>query len=141
MDVSFLPHVNAALNATSGVLLSLGYYFIRTGQRETHRKCMLGALTSSALFLVSYLTYHFNYGATTFKGPATARIVYLTILATHTVLAVVIVPLVLITVSRALHAKFPQHRKIARWTFPLWLYVSVTGVVVYALLYHVYPSR
>lgn len=141
MDVSFLPHVNATLNATSGVLLVCGYYFIRRGQRETHRKFMLGAVTVSAGFLVSYLIYHFNYGATTFKGPPIARTIYLTILGTHTVLAAIVAPLVLVTLNRALSARFDRHRKIARWTFPLWLYVSVTGVIVYLMLYHLYPSR
>ena len=141
IDVSFLPHVNATLNATSGILITIGYYFIRRGNRAAHRKCMLGAVASSLLFLTSYLIYHFNYGATTFKGPRLARVVYLTILATHTVLAVVIVPLVIVTLRRAWREKFMQHKRIARWTLPLWWYVSVTGVIVYLMLYHIYPSR
>ena len=141
IDVSFLPHVNATLNATSGILITIGYYFIRRGNRAAHRQCMLGAVGSSLLFLTSYLIYHFNYGATTFKGPSLARTIYLTILATHTVLAVVIVPLVIVTVRRAWREKFMQHKRIARWTLPLWWYVSVTGVIVYLMLYHIYPSR
>ena len=141
MDVSFLPHVNAALNATSGILLLTGYYFIRRGEIETHRKFMLGAVTASGLFLVSYLIYHFNHGATTFKGPPTARTIYLFILGTHTILAAVVAPMVLVTLHRALSARFDRHRRLARITFPLWAYVSVTGVIVYLLLYQIYPSR
>lgn len=141
IDVSFLPHVNATLNATSSVFLTLGYYFIRRRRIAAHRACMLGALTAATLFLISYLVYHFNHGATTFKGPGLARTIYLLILGSHTILAAVITPLVVITVSRALRARFPQHRAIARITLPLWWYVSVTGVIVYLMLYHWFPSR
>ena len=102
---------------------------------------MLGAVTAASVFLVSYLIYHFNHGATTFKGTGMARPIYFFILGTHTVLAAVIAPLVIITLKRALRERFMQHKKIARWTLPLWWYVSVTGVIVYLMLYHIYPSR
>jgi uncharacterized membrane protein YozB (DUF420 family) len=141
IDVSFLPHVNAALNATSFVLITSGFYFIRRGNRVAHRRCMLGAVTAACVFLISYLVYHFNHGATRFKGPPTARAAYLFILTTHTVLAAVVAPMVIVTVRRAWRENFPLHRKIARWTLPLWWYVSVTGVLVYLFLYHFYPSR
>lgn len=135
MGVADLPAVNATLNATAAILLSIGYVLIRKGRIETHRKVMLAAFATSALFLVSYLVYHANVGSKRFPGVGTIRTVYLTILLTHTVLAAAIVPLVLVTLSRALSARFDRHRAIARWTLPIWLYVSVTGVVVYWMLY------
>ena len=138
--IFILPHLNALLNATSAVLLLAGYSFIRRGQVNAHKRCQLSALTTSSLFLVSYLTYHYFHGATRFAGQGIVRPVYFTILVTHTILAVVIVPLILITLTRALRADFPRHRRIARVTLPLWLYVSVTGVLVYLMLYHFYPS-
>ena len=141
MSLTDLPAVNAGLNATSAVLLTLGFVFIKRGQRTAHRACMVAAFVTSTVFLACYLTYHFNVGRTTFKGPALARQIYLAILLTHTVLAVVIVPLILVTFRRALAGQFEAHKKIARWTWPLWMYVSVTGVVIYWLLYHLYPSR
>ena len=134
-----LPSVNAALNATSAVLLAFGYFFIRSGRIQAHRRCMLAALTTSALFLTSYLVYHYHVGSVPFSGRGWIRGVYFTILITHTILAVVIVPLVLVTVVRALKANFPRHRAIARWTLPLWFYVSVTGVIVYWMLYRLGP--
>jgi len=121
--------------------LLAGYNFIRRGRVSAHKRCQLSALTASVLFLVSYLTYHYFHGATRFPGQGIARPIYFTILISHTILAVVIVPLVAITLFRALRADFPRHRRIARVTFPLWLYVSVTGVLVYLMLYHLYPSR
>ena len=142
-----LPAVNALLNTLSTVFLSAGYCFIRRGNREAHRKCMLAALGASILFLASYLTYHsyvayyLHRGPTVFRDPAWFRPYYLILLFTHTVLAAVIVPLVLLTLSRALKQRFELHRKIARWTWPLWMYVSVTGVLIYLLLYQVYPQR
>lgn len=136
-----LPHLNATLNFISAVLLISGFLFIRSRNIPAHRKCMLSACVTSLLFLVCYLTYHSFYGSTTFKGEGWIRPVYFTILLTHTILAVVIVPLVLITLFRALRERFDAHRRIARWTLPLWLYVSVTGVIVYLLLYQIYPSR
>ena len=139
--VSYLPHFNAILNATSFVLLVSGYTFIRRGNIAAHRACQFSALIVSIIFLCSYLTYHFQHGATRFAGQGFARPLYFTILLTHTVLAVVIVPLVIITFRRALRADFVKHRRIARVTLPLWLYVSITGVIVYLMLYQIYPSR
>jgi len=138
--ISSLPHLNALLNSTSAVLLLIGYRFIRLGRVEAHRRCQLSALAASILFLASYLTYHYFHGATRFAGQGIARPVYFTILTSHTILAVVIVPLVALTLWRALRADFARHRRIARITLPLWIYVSVTGVLVYLMLYHLYPS-
>ena len=137
---SVLPHLNASLNASSFVLLSSGYFFIRRGRVQAHRRCQLGALTASILFLISYVVYHQHHGTTRFMGEGLARPIYFTILTTHTVLAVVIVPFVIITLRRALRGDFVRHRAIARWTLPMWLYVSITGVLVYVMLYHLYPS-
>ncbi|MGH7768435.1 MAG: DUF420 domain-containing protein [Candidatus Binatia bacterium] len=130
-----LPGLNAALNTASALLLAAGYLFIRSGRIAAHRRCMLAALATSTLFLTSYLIYHYHAGSVAFTGRGWIRLVYFTILISHTILAVAIVPLVLITLSRALGGRFDQHRRIARWTLPLWLYVSVTGVVVYWMLY------
>lgn len=138
---SVLPHLNATLNASSFVLLSSGYYFIRRKNVSAHRNCQIGALTASVLFLISYIVYHSHHGVTKFAGQGIARPVYFTILFTHTVLAVVIVPFVIVTVRRAKRRDFQRHKAIARWTLPLWLYVSLTGVIVYLMLYHLYPSR
>jgi len=138
--ISSLPHLNALLNSTSAVLLLIGYRFIRLGRVEAHRRCQLSALGASILFLASYLTYHYFHGATRFAGQGIARPLYFTILTSHTILAVVIVPLVALTLWRALRADFARHRRIARITLPLWIYVSVTGVLVYLMLYHLYPS-
>jgi uncharacterized membrane protein YozB (DUF420 family) len=135
VTVTDLPALNATLNATSAVLLCIGWILIKRGRRETHRKVMLAACATSVLFLISYLVYHAHVGSVRFARQGAIRTIYLTILATHTVLAAAIVPLVLITVSRGLSAKYDRHRRIARWTLPLWLYVSVTGVVVYVMLY------
>lgn len=140
MDFSVLPSINAGLNATSAVFLVMGYVFIRTGRRDAHRACMLVSVTMSTLFLISYLTYHYTAGATPFAGQGWIRPVYFAILGTHTLLAVAVVPLVTVTLIRALRERFTLHRQIARWTFPIWLYVSVTGVVIYWLLYHAYPA-
>jgi uncharacterized membrane protein YozB (DUF420 family) len=135
MTVHDLPTLNATLNATSAVLLSAGYVFIRLGQRQNHKRCMLSALVVSALFLTSYVVYHAQVGSVPFAGVGPVRAVYFTILITHVILAIAIVPLVILTASRALSAKYDKHRVIARWTLPLWLYVCVTGVVVYLMLY------
>jgi uncharacterized membrane protein YozB (DUF420 family) len=135
LPLSDLPAVNATLNSASALLLAAGYLFIRRGAVAAHRRCMLAALTASSLFLTSYLIYHYNVGSVPFAGRGWIRGVYFTILISHTILAVVIVPLVLITLTRALKANFLRHRAIARWTLPLWFYVSVTGVVVYWMLY------
>jgi uncharacterized membrane protein YozB (DUF420 family) len=141
MNDSLLPHLNAALNAASGLLLLAGLYFIMRGRVRAHRACMLSALAVSGLFLVSYVVYHAQYGSVKFQGQGLARPVYFFILVTHVILAAAIVPLVFVTARRALRADFVRHRRIARWTYPLWLYVSVTGVVVYWMLYHAYAPR
>ena len=135
MTLRDLPALNAALNATSALLLLTGYLLIRAGRRESHRRVMLAALACSALFLASYLVYHWNVGSVRFRGTGAIRTVYLAILLSHTLLAVAILPLVLITASRALRGRFDAHRRIARYTLPLWGYVSVTGVIVYWMLY------
>lgn len=141
MNLSDLPAVNAGLNTISTILLTTGFIYIRRGRIIAHRNCMLGALITSALFLTSYLIYHYNVGRTEFRDPAWFRPVYLGILLTHTVLAVAIVPMVLITVTYALRTRFDRHKRIARWAWPIWLYVSVTGVLIYFLLYQIFPQR
>jgi putative membrane protein len=138
---SILPHLNATLNASSFVLLSSGYYFIRRRNIRAHRNCQIAALSASVLFLISYIVYHAHHGVTKFAGQGIVRTIYFTILFTHTFLAVVIVPFVIVTVLRAKRRDFLRHKAIARWTLPLWLYVSLTGVIVYVMLYHLYPSR
>ncbi len=135
MSVYDLPALNATLNALAATCLLAGYVLIRRGHREAHRNAMVTALAFSAAFLVSYLVYHYHVGSRPFTGQGAIRAVYFAILITHVILAIVIVPMVLVTVSRALTAKFDQHRRIARWTWPLWMYVSVTGVIVYLMLY------
>jgi uncharacterized membrane protein YozB (DUF420 family) len=135
MGVSDLPALNAGLNTTSAVLLATGYAFIRAGRVQAHRACMVAALASSALFLTSYLVYHFQVGSVRFAGQGLVRTLYFTILVSHTILAIAIVPLVATTVVRALRERFDAHRRIARITLPLWAYVSVTGVVIYWMLY------
>jgi putative membrane protein len=138
--IPYLPHLNAFLNGSSAVLLSSGYLFIRARRVTAHRTCQIAALTVSSIFLASYLAYHYYHGATRFTGQGFARPLYFTILTSHTILAVVIVPLVAITFYRAFRMDFERHRRIARITLPLWLYVSVTGVIVYLMLYQIYPS-
>jgi putative membrane protein len=135
-----LPSVNATLTATSAVLLVLGFRAIRAGRRETHRALMLAAVASSVLFLVSYVTRIALTGTHRFPGDGALRAVYLAVLASHTILAALAGPLVLRTLFLAFRARFPDHRRIARWTLPVWLYVSVTGVVVYVMLYHLARS-
>ena len=137
---SVLPHFNAFLNASSFVLLSSGYFFIRSKNVKAHRNCQIAALSASILFLISYVVYHLHHGVTKFAGQGIARPIYFTILGTHTILALVIVPFVIITVRRARRRDFQRHKRIARWTLPLWLYVSITGVIVYLMLYHFYPQ-
>jgi uncharacterized membrane protein YozB (DUF420 family) len=135
-----MPAINATLNCASAILLLAGYVCIKNQKRTAHAACMISALVTSSLFLISYLTYHFVYhGLTRFAGPHAAKMVYLTILLTHTILAAVIVPLIILTVLRAARRDFVRHKRIARWTFPLWLYVSITGVVIYVMLYVMYP--
>lgn len=134
-----LPTVNAVLNGTAAVLLLWGYTLIRRKKIAQHRRVMLSAFAVSVVFLVCYLIYHFQVGSVKFPRPGWVRNVYWTILFTHTVLAATVPFLAVITLTRALRGKFAEHRKIARWTFPIWLYVSVTGVIVYLMLYHIYP--
>jgi len=141
MTISDLPGINAGFNVLATVFLTLGYLFIRQGRKVAHRNCMVAALCASALFLAGYLTYHFNVQAVTrFTDPAWFRPIYLVILLTHTVLATVILPLVIVTVVFAIRGRFESHKKVARWTWPLWMYVSVTGVVIYLLLYQIFPQ-
>lgn len=137
----YLPTLNACLNAASALLLLLGFYFIRQRNIQAHRACMGGAFFVSMLFLVSYLIYHYHAGTTRFTGQGMVRPAYFTILISHTVLAALVPFLAIITLTRALRGQFEKHRRIARWTLPIWLYVSVTGVIVYVMLYHLYPSQ
>jgi uncharacterized membrane protein YozB (DUF420 family) len=139
IPVRSLPAVNASLNALAAIFLIIGFFFIRAKKIRWHRFCMISAFACSCLFLSLYLYFHFRAGVIRFGGQGWIRPVYFTLLISHTILAIVIVPLVLITLSRGLARKFAAHRAIARWTFPLWLYVSVTGVIVYWLLYVAYP--
>jgi putative membrane protein len=134
--IPYLPAVDATLNAASAVLLACGFYFIRRKNIPAHRACMLGAFGTSIVFLSCYLTYHYFHGVTRFPGHGAVRSFYLALLGTHTILAIVIVPMVLTTLYRAWRQRFDLHRRIARWTLPIWMYVSVTGVVVYWMLYH-----
>lgn len=141
MSFSDLPAVNATLNGLSAACLTAGYIFIRRKNQTAHRNCMVTAVILSVVFLACYLTYHFKAGRTVFKDPEWFRPIYLTLLLTHTVLAVTIVPMIIITLSRALRERFDAHKKIARWTWPLWMYVSVTGVIIYLLLYQIFPQK
>ena len=138
LPLSALPALNATLNATCALLLGAGFLFIRRRKILAHKICMGSAFAVSILFLVSYLTYHYQVGSVKFAGQGWIRPVYFAILISHTILAAVIVPLALVTLSRALAARFDRHVRIARWTLPIWLYVSVTGVVVYWMFYHLY---
>ncbi|MDZ7343418.1 MAG: DUF420 domain-containing protein [candidate division KSB1 bacterium] len=135
MQVTDLPAVNATLNSLSAILLITGYAFIRQKKITAHKICMLSALGASALFFISYLIYHYHVGSKPFGGQGTIRTIYFTILISHTILATAIVPLALLTLFRALKERFDKHQRIARWTLPIWLYVSVTGVTIYWMLY------
>ena len=135
MNIHSLPAVNATLNGISGVLLIAGYLLMRARRIELHRRVMTAAFATSSLFLICYLVYHASVGSVRFTRPGFVRQLYFTILITHVTLAAAVLPLAIITLSRGLKARYPQHRRIARWTFPIWLYVSVTGVLVYVLLY------
>ncbi len=142
MTIHDLPPVNATLNGLSAIFLSLGFVFIKRGNQTAHRNCMVAAFLTSVIFLGCYLTYHALVKTVThFVDPAWFRPVYLVILSTHTILAAAIVPLILVTLQRARKRQFDAHKKIARWTWPLWLYVSVTGVVIYWLLYIRFPQK
>lgn len=141
MSISSLPPINASLNALSGIFLAGGFFFIRRKNIPAHRKCMLSAFATSTVFLTCYLIYHFSAGTTRFAGRGWVRPVYFGLLISHILLAIAILPLAIITLNRALRERFDSHRRIARWTWPIWMYVSVTGVLVYLMLYHLYPSR
>ena len=130
-----LPAVNATLNALSGILLLIGYVLIRNGHVQQHRRCMIAAFTTSSLFLICYVVYHAQVGSVRFTREGFVRPLYFTILITHVTLAATVLPLAIVTLSRGLKARYLSHRAIARWTLPIWLYVSVTGVLVYVLLY------
>jgi putative membrane protein len=136
VPLSYFPALDAALNAASAAFLTLGYVFIRRKNVVAHKTCMLSAFATSTLFLACYLWYHAHHGVTRFPGRGAVRAFYLTLLGSHTILAAVIVPMVLVTLYRAWRRRFERHKQIARKTLPLWLYVSVTGVVVYWMLYH-----
>ena len=138
IQIEDLPTLNAALNALASVFLVTAYVFIRRGRRELHKRFMLAALVTSALFLASYVTYHANAGSRPFPGQGAIRVVYFAVLIPHVLLAATILPLALVTTARGLRSQFDRHVRIARWTLPLWLYVSVTGVVIYLMLYQLY---
>jgi len=137
-DYAIFPKINAALNGCSAALLIAGRALIAQGRKAAHRAVMVAALVTSALFLISYLYYHAHVGSVHFRGTGWVRPVYFSILISHTILAAAIVPMVVITLNWALRQRFDRHRAIARWTFPLWLYVSVTGVVIYLMLYQIF---
>jgi len=145
--LSIFPHLNASLNALSGIFLMIGFVFIRKKRVERHRFCMISACIISLLFLVSYVTHHiirtsiFGLGPTKFPGEGAARVIYFTVLISHTVLAVLIGPFVVVTLRFALKRKFDKHKRLARWVFPFWLYVSITGVIVYLMLYQLFPAN
>jgi uncharacterized membrane protein YozB (DUF420 family) len=147
MTIHDLPAVNATLNALSAIFLTAGFIFIKRGNKIAHRNCMISAFVTSIIFLICYIVYHsyrfyvLHIGPTKFVNPEWFKPIYLTILITHTILAITIVPLILITLWRAKKERFEQHKKIARWTWPLWMYVSVTGVIVYWLLYIKFPQH
>jgi putative membrane protein len=137
------PALDAVLNGTSAILVTVGYVMIRTKRILAHKTCMLAATATSAVFLISYVTYHYHLyasgqGPVHFPGTGAPRYAYLTMLTTHTILAIIIVPLVIVSLVRALRSNFPAHKRIARWTLPLWAYVSVTGVLIYVVLYQIY---
>jgi len=139
-DYAIFPVINATLNGTSAVLIATGRGLIRRGNMAAHRACMIAAVICSSAFLVSYLWYHAHVGSVHFQGRGFVRPVYFAILISHTSLALVVVPLVIVTLVRALRGRYDRHRAIARWTYPIWLYVSVTGVVIYVMLYHLYAA-
>lgn len=147
MTIQDMPTINASLNGLSAVFLTIGYVLIKRGRKDGHRNCMVAALITSTIFLACYLTYHELLRRTTgshgtpFAGEGIVRVIYFTILISHIILAVVIVPMVIITVVYAIRKRWESHKRLARWTWPLWMYVSVTGVIVYLMLYHLFPGR
>ena len=141
LSVSYLPHLNALLNAIAACFLMGGFAFIKSGNRKAHRLCMISALIVSGLFLISYITLRFYTPIFVFQGEGIIRIFYYILLISHVSLAITIVPLVAVTLNRAVKEKFPSHKKIARWTWPIWMYVSITGIIVYIMLYQLYPIK
>lgn len=137
---AFLPTLNAILNGTSAVLIATGVVLIKRGRREAHKRAMIAAFITSSLFLVSYLYYHAHVGSVHFQGQGWSRPLYFSILLTHTVFAALVVPFVLVTLTRGLRGRYEKHKRSARWTYPMWLYVSITGVVVYLMLYHLFAA-
>ena len=133
-DLSFMPGVNATLNATSATLLVLGFAAIRSGRREVHKRLMVSAFAASAVFLVGYVLYHYAHGDTQYQGVGASRTVYFTILVTHVLLSILMLPMILTTFYLATRERFAAHKRLARWTLPIWLYVSVTGVIIYFML-------
>lgn len=140
ISIAALPALNAALNGVSACLLAVGFLCIRRKHVTAHKACMVSAFVTSTIFLASYLTYHYHVGSVPFRGRGWVRPVYFAILTSHSVLAAATVPLALVTLSRALRGRFDRHARIARWTLPVWLYVSVTGVIVYWMLYHLFGA-
>ena len=138
--IPYLPHVQAALNALAAILLLAGYHYIKTKNLSAHKTCMTATLITSAIFLVSYSTYHINAGYHPFLGQGLIRPFYFIILTSHVILAATLVPMVIITATLALKGNIKKHPRIARWTLPIWLYVSVTGVIIYLFAFHIYPS-
>ena len=138
IDYSLLPAVNATLNATSGIFLLTGYVLIKRRQIHAHRNAMLAAFTSSTLFLISYVVYHYHAGSRPFLGQGPIRFVYFSILISHVILAIVILPFIISTLTKGLRGQYARHKRVAKWTFPLWMYVSVTGVIVYVMLYQMF---
>lgn len=139
MDIADLPHLNATLNGVATLLLAYGFWMIRRGERDRHRAAMLAACAVSGLFLISYLIYHFNSGLARFGGVGAVRPVYFGLLISHVLLAALITVLVPLTLYRALTGTFERHRRVARWTWPMWMYVSITGVIIYVMTVHLYP--
>jgi putative membrane protein len=133
--IEHLPALNATLNGTAAVLLATGWVFVRAGRIDAHRRCMIAAFVASSLFLTSYVVYHLNAGVKRYPGHGVLRAIYLSILIPHVILAAVVLPLAIITLTLALRRRFDRHPRVARWTLPIWLFVSVTGVVVYMMLY------
>jgi uncharacterized membrane protein YozB (DUF420 family) len=140
-DLSVFPALNAGLNGVSAVLLTTGRFLIRSKKIALHRACMIAAMATSSLFLASYIYYHAHVGSVRFPGQGWARVVYFALLISHTLLAVTVVPLALLSLTAGLRGRFARHRRIARWTFPIWLYVSITGVIVYILLYRIFGAH
>jgi uncharacterized membrane protein YozB (DUF420 family) len=138
--LALFPSINAFLNGTSAILLFIGHRYIKRNDMRAHKRLMITALITSSLFLICYLYYHAHVGSVRFQGQGWSRPLYFTILISHTILAAAIVPLVIVTLTRALRERFDRHRAIARWTYPIWMYVSITGVVIYLMLYHIFRA-